>query len=35
MERRAERVRLDEHQELAGMGSCKDTDGSVCKELKL
>ena len=32
MEGRAERFRLCEHHQLVGMGSCKDTDGSVCGE---
>ena len=35
MQRRSKRVSLYEHQELAGVGNCKDTDGRVCRELKL
>ena len=35
MERRAERVGLNEDQELAGMGSRKDTDGGVGRESQL
>ena len=35
MERRAESFRLYGHHELAWMGSCKETNGSVCRESEL